>query len=266
MSRFSHRLQQSASTQPISPVFGWPDETNTGYQGVLTTYTGPTTITTAGTVISNKNITDTITIAANNVTISNCKVNGFWYAVQVNSGSLLIQDSEIVGSNGGTASLVVSGGSVSIQRCNIYGSEDGVRMGDNCTIQDSYVHGLVGDSSSHYDAVTFGPGAVDGHCIHNRIENTHDQTSCLEIGDPRYEASQVEVRNNFFAGGGYTMYAGPSRGASEGSVVADNVWSTKYFPDGGNFGPVTSWVNGNGNVWTNNTWYDGPNAGQLITP
>src|SRR5262245_2047530 len=64
-------------TGTIDPaLFGMPDATTTGPQAgvTLTPYTGPMAITTPGPVIDGKIITGEITIAAANVTISNCVI------------------------------------------------------------------------------------------------------------------------------------------------------------------------------------------------
>jgi hypothetical protein len=78
------------------------------------------------------------------------------------------------------------------------------------------------------------------------------------------------VRSNLVAGGGYCIYAGKNPGSPSDSVQnmhqIDNQVSTAYWPDGGANGPITAepaWGT-LGNELTGFTWYDGPNAGQLI--
>jgi hypothetical protein len=70
------------------------------------------------------------------------------------------------------------------------------------------------------------------------------------------------------AGGDYPLYCGGS--GSTGIVVANNVFSTvsPYYANSGYYDPVytgtpPAWGS-SGNTWSNNTWYDGPNAGQTV--
>jgi hypothetical protein len=140
----------------------------------------------------------------------------------------------------------------------VSGTEDGVRMADNSTLVDSYVHDLQGSSSSHYDAVT-ADGYRGWRIEHNTILNPHPQTAAVWIGDARYGPSSGVLRNNLLAGGGYTIYAGP--GAAPGLTVTGNVFSQRYYPRCGSFGAITGWV-GSGNTWSGNV-FDG---GSLVSP
>lgn len=80
-----------------------------------------------------------------------------------------------------------------------------------------------------------------------------------------------QVLNNYIGGGGYTIYTGMNAGKPSTSVknmvVTGNKITTQWWPNGGSFGPVGAaapWGT-NGNVWSNNTWADGPKAGQAIS-
>ncbi|MFC6080940.1 right-handed parallel beta-helix repeat-containing protein [Sphaerisporangium aureirubrum] len=83
--------------------------------------------------------------------------------------------------------------------------------------------------------------------------------------------TNIFIERNRVAGGGYALYSGyePAKeGNSPGTnfVVRDNVFSTRYFPDCGFFGPVTGaqpWGE-DGNTWEGNRWGDGIRAGQLV--
>ena len=89
-----------AATISIPP--GFPDATTTGVPArtVLTAYTGPTTITKAGTVIEGKIIDGGLVINAPNVTIINCVVkNGYWWGIDGEHGgsTLVVQNCDIIG-------------------------------------------------------------------------------------------------------------------------------------------------------------------------
>ena len=95
--------------------------------------------------------------------------------------------------------------------------------------------------------------------------NPLSQTACIYLHPPN-TFTNCTVTGNLLAGGDYPLYLGGS--ASTGIVVTDNVVSTVYFPTGGYYGPVYTssppvWGS-SGNVWSGNTWLDGPNAGQSL--
>lgn len=71
-------------------------------------------------------------------------------------------------------------------------------------------------------------------------------------------------------GTGYCMYAGKNAGSPADSVnsmvMTGNKVTTQYYPNGGSYGALAAYpVWGTlGNVWSNNTWADGPNVGLPI--
>lgn len=73
------------------------------------------------------------------------------------------------------------------------------------------------------------------------------------------------VINNYLGGTGYCIYAGNgTKGAVRNMQLIGNKITTASFPNGGALGPLAAdpaWGS-NGNVKTNNTWADGPKAGQ----
>jgi len=241
----------------------FPDASNTGYSGVLTTQ-GATTVSTDGTVIGNKKITGRLTINADNVTIRNVHVQSLtdYYVVMVYGQNCLIEDATCEGSEQAQASIAaVNGGQFIARRVNCFGAMDGVTLSNNSELRDSYIHDLSGDSSSHNDGVNadgFTGWTVD-HCT---ILNDREQTSCIWVGDPRNGASAGYLTDCLLAGGGYSVYAGP--GTSDGIHVTGNRFSTRFFAKGGFYGPVTAWSSAN-NEWGDNLWLDGANAGQPVS-
>jgi hypothetical protein len=252
----------SAPNLPAATSF--PNASNTGAKGNLTNRAGGT-ITSNGTVIANARINGQLTIRGDNVVLRNVHLtSASHYGILIYGKGTVIEDSTIVGTAPNTLAAIAAyeGGTVSARRIDVSGSEDGVRLANNSLLQDSYVHGLAGDSGSHYDAVT-----ADGHrgwrIVHNTIINDHGQTAAVWIGDPRHAPSEGVLQDNWLQGGGYTIYAGPGTGA--GLRVTGNVFSTKGYARSGYWGPVTGWVSA-GNTWTGNLWADGPNAGKAVGP
>ncbi len=121
----------------------FPNAANTGIPAgtSLSNYTGLCNITTANTVIDAKNITCSLTIQANNVTIKNSKITAS--DIQVNSGSLLLVDSEVdFGTNINGEGL--KGTNFTVRRANMYGGKRQVWC-DHCTVGDSYLHDQLSD-------------------------------------------------------------------------------------------------------------------------
>ena len=253
-----------ATSTPPAPVSGgWPNADNTGATGNLTTISGRT-ITTNGTTLENVMVKGQLTIKADNVTLRNVHVKtDSYYGVLTYGRNTLIEDATIEGKVGTTAGLAAyEKGQFVARRLNVFNTEDGVRLADNCKLYDSFVHDLVGSSEAHFDSVT-ADMYTGWEIVHNTILNQHSWTAAVWIADPRYEPSAGLLKNNFIAGGGYTIYAGPSTG--DGLHVVNNVFSTRYFAKSGYWGIAYKW-DGTGNTWSGNVWADGPKAGQPVTP
>ena len=122
------------------------------------------------------------------------------------------------------------------------------------------------DHSEHIYAGASGGGSnitISG----NTLLNPLSQTACIYL-HPTYNFTNCAITGNLLAGGDYPLYCGGS--GSTGIVVANNVFSTvsPYYANSGYYDPVytgtpPAWGS-SGNTWSNNTWYDGPNAGQTV--
>lgn len=258
----------AASTAPAAAAYKpWPSTKNTGFLGTR----APTrtirgrTVTVDGTVIANVRVAGELRIQADNVRISNVYLESQgYYGVLTYGRNTVITDSTIRGTPGNTLAGIAAydRGTVIARRVEVTRAEDGVRLGNNSVLVDSLVHGLAGDSSAHFDAVT-----ADGHTgwriVHNMIRNHHNQTAAVWVGDPRYGPSEGLLENNYIAGGGYSIYAGHGTGA--GIRVRNNVFSARYFPRCGYFGVVAKWQYA-GNTWSGNRWQDGRYAGRTVGP
>ena len=268
------------SGDPTVPVGAFPNASRTGPTAAgytLTAYTGPTNITTPGTVISGKRITGGLDISAANVTVQGCDITGTVTVHGVENAQIL--DSSIHGSSATDTSLdygVHFAGSQhtgAVRRTNIqwiYG--DYIQFGSGqFQFTDNYLHDWVtsrgGSSAPHYDGISGWDGDNSGLLIdHNTVLGpaTDGETSAVWPG----KSSNSTVTNNLLAGGGYIFYP-PGPGTS-GNVFSGNHISTRYHPDGGGWGVVYPTFNvvwgSNGNVWSGNVWDDGAKAGQAVQP
>ncbi|HOY80521.1 MAG TPA: hypothetical protein PLB92_00140 [Rhodoglobus sp.] len=263
----------SATSTPPPSSGGWPDATNTGVPAgtTLTAYTGPLTITTAGTVIDRRKITGCVVIKANNVTIKNSllQTNGCFFNVLSDNGNtgLVLQDVEIDGQGNSTGDSAVNGSGFTCLRCNIHGTVDGFKAGTNVVIQDSWIHDLVIQGDSHNDGIQ-SLGTTSLKIIHNRIVLADGATSAVILSTGSASAMKnVEIRGNLLGGGAFTVYGGYAAGQDVRSRVdnisiTDNRFTTVVFPRSGAYGPLTS--ADPPVVLSGNLWLDGPKAGQSI--
>lgn len=257
----------------LPAVSTWPNASNTGPVGALTNNGAGSVVVGSGQVIQNQNFTGVTIIVPAGVSgwvIKNCriKIAGFWGID--NAGSGTIQDCEFIGTSAVAAAIADGGaGGNQILRCNIHGTQDGIKAGQNSAIRDCYIHDLGATADSHNDAIQFQD--------YNNITVDHcwldtPDTSCIIMGggESRPACVNIRVTNNHFQGGAYPLY-GPSGGSvtnppSRNVVVTGNHWSTAVHPQGGIFGSNTQWEDGVGNVWSGNVWDDGARAGQPVTP
>ncbi|MEZ0447907.1 DUF4082 domain-containing protein [Cellulomonas sp. ICMP 17802] len=265
------------TTSPTTPPAsnGFPSASTTGVPAgvALTPYTGPSRITQPGTVIDGKLITTTLVIApgADNVTIRNSKIKaeGFWLILNDGGAkNLQIVDSEFDGMGNTANDSAVGGHNFTMTRVNIHGTVDGLKVGDNVTVQDTYIHDLVVTADSHNDGIQ-SLGSDDTKILHNTIIVGEGATSAIILSTGSADSMRrVTISGNLVGGGSYAIYGGYQRGTDDLAKVSDisisgNYFTTVIHPQSGAFGPMTS-VDSPAVTVTNNYWYDGPKAGQRL--
>ncbi|MFW6154715.1 MAG: PKD domain-containing protein [Planctomycetota bacterium] len=212
-------LIASAALGQIAIPPGFPTASTTGLAGVgLTvndlTPTSGRTITTDGTVIDMEDISGTINIQANNVTIKRCRIHNYaWYAVRVYSGytGTVIEDCLLPGSQG---SANVTGSYTTVRRCDVAGDHDGLKIGSGCLFEDNYIHDQYKDAESHNDGMQCSGGShwtLRGNTIQGPYQQS---TSAIIIKSDLGTIDDGLIENNFLSGGSYTFY---HRTGSEGT-------------------------------------------------
>ncbi len=243
-----------------------PDTSNTGVPAgtALTAYTGPQTVSIAGTTIDSKDITDTLTIAASNVTIKNSKIHppggSATFGIKINSGTnIKILNSEIYTSTG--AYVGIYGGNFTACGNYIHGWENGITTGDNnYIIQANYFDKLAsGQPGPHYDGIEV-YGGNGGKVWGNNIRMTEPsgvwltETGAINLTSWNSNIDNTEIKGNWIGGGSYTMYVDEQSGFQATNVkVTDNRW----YRNSAQFGThlvrddtsVTTW---SGNVFDDN--------------
>ncbi len=275
----------------------WPDCATTGVPtGIhLRPLSGNLTIRKNGTVIDHVSLKGGIDIYANNVTIEDSYILSTGYlgiSQRAGHSGLKVLHDTITGdaghgpdSGGEDIGVWTAGTDVTIAYNNISGFGGNVAAtGD---VHDNYLHGEqafgstgiggcdplphpIGRCYNHSDA--FGIDSGRGITLrHNTILESPipGGNSAVELDNDLGSISDVTVADNFLAGGNYCAYAGSRPGAapSERIVFTGNAFSSMYYRDCGQFGPVAYWnPAGMGNVWAGNYWADGPLAGHPIRP
>ena len=275
----------------------WPDCTDTGVPAgqTLTSVTSPgpsgdgistvTNITKDGTVIDGVDLTGSIDVWANNVTIENSRINAdSWWGINLRAGyqNLKILHCTIVGLPGkgpdnGAEDYGVSssGGYVEVGWSDISKVGEGISMGTGY-VHDNYVHDLqsfipAGASSyEHLDDLISDGGSglvIEHNTMLDQFSPQQGASASVGLFDDSQAVTNTTVSDNFMAGGAFALYPGGGS-SSQGISVTNNVFSTLYWSGSGYYGPDATeyWHGGSGNTWTGNTWADGPAAGQAVNP
>ncbi|MEU6352771.1 hypothetical protein ABZ896_26165 [Streptomyces sp. NPDC047072] len=261
---------------------GFPDAKTTGHRTKLVARdTGYMAVRQDGLVIRGWDITGSLDIYANNVTVIDSRITSDnWWGINLRPGysGLKVLHTTITAvpgkgpDNGGVDYAVsnMGGSSIEVGWCDVSVFGDALSMGQG-NIHDNYVHDIVpfvnlGKEWQHTNAVISGGGNT-GHLVirHNTLLNPtslkQGASGSIGLFADTGVVRNVTVDDNWIAGGAYALYGG-STGAT-GIKVTDNVFSTQYHPASGGYGVVAHWnADGAGNVWRNNRMSDG----RLVTP
>ncbi len=212
---------------------GFPTAANTGVPtGTVLTASGSLIINTAGTVIDSLNISGTVTINANNVTVRRSLIRGSDFSI-INIGAsvtgTLIENVEIDGQGSGAGTNAING-AATVRFSNIYGVENGMNVTGSSTLSDNYIHGLLAPGSPHYDGIQIDGGVSNVVVQHNTINLAeHDQTSAVMVDNYFGPISNVAVTGNRVIGGGYTVY---SDGQFTGGTISGVSFTNNRFGKG----------------------------------
>ncbi len=199
---------------------GYPTTSSTGVPpfAPMAAYTGPATITVPGTVIEGKTL-GCVAIAASNVVIRNSKITGpCFYGIDMQSGSLLIEDSEVSCVDGrGTG---IAWAHFAAVRVYIHDCENAAEMGEGSSVEDSYLSAREATSDGHGDDIQ-SQGGNNVIIRHNTFAGTNPITSSI-ITNPTLNNGWTIV-DNLLSSGAYTLYC-PEQGI--GFVVQGN----RFYP------------------------------------
>jgi len=223
--------------------------------------------------------TDSVQVMACNVTITRSKVLG-----RVGDGGMTFQtcgrhdrqralsltDVEIDGSSltdpTDIQEAAIGKDGYTCLRCNVHHTLRGADMGESVTLRDSYFHDFKGVDEAHMSAAGSNGGG-DNVIVHNTFDcnSVTGQGACSGAFVMYGDFAPIDnwlIQNNWFASpGSYCVYAGsldlkPFPNATNVVFLA-NLWSKKYTPQCGEFGPVTGWEPNSGNSWNENRYTTG---------
>jgi hypothetical protein len=234
---------------------GFPDASNTGVPPgtTLTPYTGPSTISTAGTVIEGKTM-GCIRVTASNVVIRKSKIScAGGYAVMngdraYTGAPLLIEDTEIDCKNGpGTA---LGEANLTVRRVDISGCENGGDINQNWLVEDSYIHDLYNGGSSHTDGLQMASGHIEnGQVVPGSLNVTIRHNTIYGMGaDGSFGTSaiisnrgadrNILIERNLMGGGAVAIYC--EQGARGTNYrVLNNAFTRRFGPKVGYYGVST---------------------------
>ncbi len=256
---------------------GYPGAASTGFGSTkLKAYSGDISIHDSNVVIKGWNLTGSLDIYGDNVTIEYSKITSSnWWGVNLRPGytGLRILHSTITGvpgkgpDNGGEdyALSNMGEGSVEVGWNDLSVFTNTVSTGHGY-IHDNYVHGLVpflnrSGAYAHADTIISEGGDTAGlriehNTLLNPIDTAHGASAVIGLYPDSGAVTDTTIKDNWMAGGAYALYGGGSNAAR--IVVSGNVFSTEYWSSCGVYGPITYWnAGGAGNVWQGNSFSNG---------
>jgi hypothetical protein len=277
------------TTASASPrlLAGYPGSEDTGAKGALTKV-GPGGLTAGrgwffdaasgivakdGAVLEDLDIPYSVQVVGNNVTIRNSRISVGGEAIGIGiqrANNTLVEDTTI-NSDGKDRLLVAvkdvygdATGTV-LRRMDISGASTGVQMEEGILL-DSYIHDPRMRDGDHINGITSNGGSSPLIVRHNTILNPFSQTDAISLFQDFGVQQNRFIEDNLLAGGGYAIYGGAGeKGKTSNIRVRNNRFSTIYFPESGYWGPVAYFAAEDpGNDWFENTWADGPLAGQAV--
>jgi Right handed beta helix region len=222
---------------------GYPRQTSTGVPSAinLTQYTGPVNITVPGTVINGKK-TGCLVINAPNVVIRNSRISGpCEFAIEVQTGSLLIQDSEIDCVDGNGTGLIYA--NYIARRVHVHDCANGFHVGGGTTVEDSYIkvnggNGIESNSGTeilirHNTFASLNPLQAALNLDHSNLGSTVVQDNFFSAGEYSVICPQGVnasfLNNRFYATGSNSRK--PVKGFSTGCTHPGFTWTGNFRDD-----------------------------------
>ncbi|MEM9467302.1 MAG: right-handed parallel beta-helix repeat-containing protein [Actinomycetota bacterium] len=215
---------------------GFPTAETTGFAGAGysvadLTPAGSLDIREDGAVIELLDINGRVRVFADNVTIRYSRIrHASAYGIDVQAGStgLVIEDTTVIGT-ANTAAANIGLGNYTCRRCDLSQAVDGVKLGSNVTIEDSYIHDMRKFSGTHNDGMQNSGGGHDVLISGNTILGPYRTSTSAIIAQTNVGTiDNMVVTGNYMYGGSYTVYLrdkGSGNGPPTNSAVTNNVFA-----------------------------------------
>lgn len=203
----------TAATNAAGGSVGLPAGTS------LSAYSGPTTITKAGTVIDRKDIVGRLVIKAPNVRITRSRIRGTApsdtvgvITVKPEAKNFLIEDSLVTRLSASVKLDGIQGSAFTARRVEVSGGVDNIKIfGNNVTVEDSYLHATDYFSydpnqrgATHNDNIQVLGGAnitIRG----NRMIQARTYNSSLQVTQDYAPLTRFTFAKNYVDGGGCSL-------------------------------------------------------------
>jgi hypothetical protein len=173
--------------------------------GTHLTPSGSLTVTTDGAVIEDLDVTGSITVRADHVTIRRVRLtSGDYYPIRYfddGNVGLVVEDSEIIGTSGDVTSAIAFE-HYTARRLDVHGSADGFKADADVLIEDCWIHDLSNGPEEHNDGVqsTGGKGVTIRHSSISGASN-----AAVQAGDEGAATEDLTIECSWLSGGGYTL-------------------------------------------------------------
>jgi hypothetical protein len=245
-------------------------EANTGVADASALRPGSTSSTHDGQVIENVD-GGMAYITHSNVTLRNVRIRadglyGVWvpHSHRDQVKNLRLENVDIIGVGGQRSAGVAPYGEWTLHRVRVRGFVDGVKIGSNQRIEDSWIQdAYYYPPGSHNDAIQ-SVGGSNVQVLRSRIEGPwRAQTSAFILAADVAPLRNHRIEGNLISGGNYSVYLGAKRDAAgnflqphpSDIVFRDNV----FVRDSWQFG-LRAFYGQPQLTWTNNTYQDGTPA------
>ena len=206
-------------------------------------------------MIDAKDVSGSIQVHANNVTIKRTRIRnpgGMAIYMNPNNTGLVVEDVEIDGTGNGDSTSAIGYSNFTVRRVNIHNFGEGPAANGNVVVEDSYMHTFTNyiNQGAHQDGIQMEYG--DNMKIsHNTILMNVDGANSAIWVSAGNSHSNVSISNNLVAGASYSLGLGNQASATNNRI------STRFYPNGGYFGPFT--YTGGSASKSGNTFYESGN-------
>lgn len=252
------------AASPCGPFPSFPDASCTGWEHTgVTLRDCPSAVVEPGAELDGCRFADGLYIQAPNVTITRSLIEGI-VEPHDDLQNLMLIDVEIDGSGYQDPNSAAAIGNINYTciRCDIHDTGRGANLDDNVHIEASYLHDFPNMGENHLTAIGSNGGS-NFTIVHNNLEcAVYGCSAALSLYGDFAPIDDVLIQHNLLnTYGSYCTYAGSVEGKAYpvGTNIRylDNRFGKKFRPDCGAYGPVASWLDGDGNVWRGNEWADG---------